>query len=33
MYAKVKANAVKQESDKQDELRRAALRLIIALQV
>ncbi|VDD93477.1 unnamed protein product [Enterobius vermicularis] len=32
MYAKVKANAVKQESDKQDELRRAALRLIIALQ-
>uniref|UniRef100_A0A0N5AZJ8 TIP120 domain-containing protein n=1 Tax=Syphacia muris TaxID=451379 RepID=A0A0N5AZJ8_9BILA len=32
MHEKVKPNAVKQESDKQDELRRAAIRLIIALQ-
>lgn len=33
IQAKPKDNAVKQENDKQDELRRAALRVVIALQV
>ncbi|VDK52538.1 unnamed protein product, partial [Gongylonema pulchrum] len=33
IQAKLKDNAVKQENDKQDELRRAALRVVIAIQV
>lgn len=33
IQARAKANAVKQENDKQDELRRAALRVVVALQV
>ncbi|MCP9262800.1 Cullin-associated NEDD8-dissociated protein 1 [Dirofilaria immitis] len=32
IQARAKANAVKQENDKQDELRRAALRVVVALQ-
>ncbi|VDN06172.1 unnamed protein product [Thelazia callipaeda] len=32
IQARTKANAVKQENDKQDELRRAALRVVVALQ-
>uniref|UniRef100_A0A1I8EVT8 TATA-binding protein interacting (TIP20) domain-containing protein n=1 Tax=Wuchereria bancrofti TaxID=6293 RepID=A0A1I8EVT8_WUCBA len=32
IQARPKANAVKQENDKQDELRRAALRVVVALQ-
>ncbi|KHN81984.1 Cullin-associated Nedd8-dissociated protein 1 [Toxocara canis] len=32
LQSKAKANAVKQESDKQEELRRAALRAVLALQ-
>lgn len=31
--AKVKANAVKQEYEKQDELKRCAMRAVLALQV
>lgn len=33
IQARAKTNAVKQENDKQDELRRAALRVVVALQV